>query len=78
LQPVVLVQANNSIPVNDSSFQPLATVVVRSGDVTDKRTGNTFFIKLRDSILTCDEVNACAKPVTLHWYHELCEWRRMT
>lgn len=64
-QAVVLAQADGSIPAQVSSLQVLATIAETSGDVTVKRAGQTFVLKVGDSVLAGDEVNAGSKPVTL-------------
>ena len=62
---MLLAQADSSISAQLSSLQVLARVSESNGDITVKRAGQTFTIKVGDSILAGDEVNADAKPVTL-------------
>lgn len=59
---VLLAQAAGSIPEQVSNLQALATLV--SGELTVQRAGLTFVLKVGDTVLAGDEVNADAKPVT--------------
>ena len=60
---VVLAQADASIPAQVSNLQPLASIA--TGEVTVQRSGLTFILKVGDSVLAGDELNASSKPVTL-------------
>ena len=64
-QQVLLAQADSSISAQLSSLQVLARVSESNGDITVKRAGQTFTLKVGDSILAGDEVNSDTKPVTL-------------
>ena len=64
-QPVILAQADGSIPVQVSNLQVLATVVEMAGEVTVKRANQTFVLKVGESVVVGDEVSAGSNSVTL-------------